>query len=88
MAVKYNLVVKVGTYTDREGNEKAKWQNIGVVLEGSHGPYILLSRSFNPAGVPCATTDESILVSLFEPKKWKEGGEKQSSEEHDDAPIF
>lgn len=68
MAKKYDLAVKVGSYTDRDGKEKNKWQNIGVVLDGKYGPYILLNRSFNPAGVPCDPSSDVISVSMFEPK--------------------
>lgn len=59
---KYELVVKVG-----EGsNGKAIWKNVGVVLENDKGPYILLDKTFNPAGV---NTDKgSIMISMFEPK--------------------
>jgi hypothetical protein len=52
MAKKYDLVVKVGSYVDRSGEEKNRYQNVGVVLDGKYGPYILLNRWFNPAGVP------------------------------------
>jgi hypothetical protein len=44
MAKKYDLAVKVGSYVDRNGQEKNKWQNIGVVLDGQYGPYILLNQ--------------------------------------------
>jgi hypothetical protein len=67
MGIKYNMSVKVGSYTDREGREKNKWQNVGVVLEGQYGPYILLNRYFNPAGVPCDPTKDVIPISLFKP---------------------
>ncbi len=68
MAKKYDLAVKVGSYTDRDGKEKNKWQNIGVVLDGKYGDYMLLNRHFNPAGVPCDPNNDVITVSMFEPK--------------------
>ena len=68
MAKKYDLAVKVGSYTDRDGKEKNKWQNIGVILDGKYGMYMLLSRFFNPAGVPCDPNNDVITVSMFEPK--------------------
>ena len=83
MGVKYNLAVKVGGYTDRDGNHKNKWQNVGVMLEGKYGPYILLNRFFNPAGVPCDPDDESIPISLFEPKNKPQTGGKQSDYDED-----
>ncbi len=67
MGVKYNMSCKVGTYIDREGKEKNKWASVGVVLEGQYGPYILLNRHFNPAGVPCDSNKDVIAISLFKP---------------------
>jgi hypothetical protein len=37
MGVRYNLVAKNGTYKDKEGNEKTRWQKIGVVIDSSTG---------------------------------------------------
>ena len=68
MAKKFDLAVKVGSYTDREGKEKNKWQNIGVILDGKYGDYMLLNRHFNPAGVPCDPSNDVITVSMFDPK--------------------
>jgi hypothetical protein len=62
----YDLAVKVGSYTDREGNEKGRYENIGAVMDGDKGPFIMLKKTFNPAGVN--TDRDSILVSMFEPK--------------------
>jgi hypothetical protein len=68
MAKKYDLVVKVGEYTDRDGQTKGRFKNIGVMMDGDKGPYILLDRTFNPAGVGGNDGRESIIVSLYEPK--------------------
>lgn len=59
---KYDLAVKVG-----EANGKGIWKNVGALMESEKGPFILLDKWFNPAGL--ATPDRtSIMVSLFEPK--------------------
>ena len=68
MAKKYDLVVKVGEYTDGQGQTKGRFKNVGVMMEGQNGPYILLDRTFNPAGVSGNDGRESIIVSLYEPK--------------------
>jgi len=63
----YDLAVKVGSYT-KDGQEKGRYQNIGVVLKGKDGPFLLLNRYFNPAGVPCDPEKDSIIVSMFAPR--------------------
>lgn len=77
MAKKYDLVVKVGEYTDREGQTKGRFKNVGVMMDGDKGPYLLLDRTFNPAGVGGNDGRESIIVSLYEPKQ--EGGQQAYS---------
>jgi len=68
MAKKYDLSVKTGEYTDRDGQTKGRYMNIGVMMETDKGPYILLNRTFNPAGVPGNSDRDNIMVSLFEPR--------------------
>ena len=64
----YDIVATVGEYTDREGNQKKQYLNVGVVLKGDNGPYIMLNKTFNPAGLaePGRT---GILLGLFEPRE-------------------
>lgn len=73
MGKKYDLVVKVGEYTDGQGQTKGRFKNVGVVMDGQNGPYILLDRTFNPAGVGGNDGRESIIISMYEPKQ--EGGQ-------------
>ena len=68
MSKKYDLSVKTGEYTDASGATKGRYQNVGVMMEGQNGPYILLNRTFNPAGVPGQADRESIIISMFEPR--------------------
>ena len=72
MAKKYDVLVKTGEY-DSGGQKKARYENVGVVLEKDGKPYILLKRTFNPAGVGDGTRD-TVLLSLFEPKADGAGG--------------
>ena len=64
----YDLCIKGREYTDKNGNIKNAWENIGAVMQGDKGPYMFLKRTFNPAGVEVEPGRESILVSMFEPK--------------------
>jgi hypothetical protein len=72
----YDAAVKVGEYTTQNGQTKSRYLNIGVVMEGDRGPYLLLQRTFNPAGVP--SQRDTIIVSLFEPRA--DGDKPRSSE--------
>ena len=72
----YDLAVKTGTYTNRSGEEKGRWKNIGSVLQlDDGGKVLLIDRTFSPAGVPNPGDRDSVMVSMFPPK------------EHDDAPA-
>lgn len=65
MSKVYDLSVVVGTY--QKGDEtKKRYENVGVVMQGDKGMYILLNKTFNPAGVP--GEGSRIIVSMFEPK--------------------
>lgn len=65
---KYDLCVKVGSY-EVEGKSKNRYLNIGAILEGENGTYMLLNKTFNPAGVVDERSGASIIVSMFEPKE-------------------
>ncbi|MFA7238976.1 MAG: hypothetical protein WC091_02615 [Sulfuricellaceae bacterium] len=79
---RYDLAVKVGSYTSN-GKEKNRYQNIGVVMEKDDGgTFILLERSFNPAGVPFKEGGNTVMVSMFEPK----GDKDEQPEPKQEAP--
>lgn len=76
------LVVKTGSYRDRDGNEKPRWKNVGSLMESEDGKkFILLDTTFNPAGVPNPDSRDNVLISIFEMKD-SEGGQRQQS-----APV-
>jgi hypothetical protein len=66
----YDLAVKTGEYTDSQGQQKGRWQNVGAVMTSDNGgQFVMLAKWFNPAGVADAKGGESILLSCFEPNK-------------------
>lgn len=70
MKVTHDLAVKTGTYTDSEGNEKGRYENVGKVFEDDNGGrFITMKRTFNPAGVPVAPGKDSIILSIFPAKE-------------------
>ncbi len=65
-----DLAVKVGSYTDSQGQEKGRYQNVGSLMRSDEGnEFIVLNRWFNPAGVPNPENRDSVLISCFEPKQ-------------------
>ena len=66
---KYDVAVAVGEYTDKNGDKKKRYQNVGVVMQGDNGPYILMERWFNPAGVANPDNRGNLILSLFEPRE-------------------
>lgn len=66
----YDLAVRTGEYQTRSGETKSQWLNIGAVMQNDkRESFILLNRSFNPAGIPVRDNGSSqIIVSLFKPK--------------------
>lgn len=73
----YDLAVKTGEYTNRDGETKGRYQNVGAILETDEGgKFIMLAKWFNPAGVVDKKGGESILLSMFKPKESEDGGSK------------
>lgn len=64
----HDLSVKTGTYRDASGQEKARYKTIGALMQGDKGPFLVLDRTFNPAGVPVEDGRDQIIVSCFEPR--------------------
>jgi hypothetical protein len=64
---KYDVAVKVGEYEDSEGNTKGRYENVGVVLDSGDGEYMLLKKTFNPAGVN--SDGDRVILSFFEPRE-------------------
>ncbi|OPX89077.1 MAG: hypothetical protein A4E53_01685 [Pelotomaculum sp. PtaB.Bin104] len=73
----FDVAVKVGTY-EKDGETKGRYENVGAVMEGENGKFILLKRTFNPAGVPNEDNRDKVILSLFKPK------EKEKPKEEDD----
>lgn len=67
---KYDIAVKTGSYQDRAtGQTKNRYQNIGSVMQGDNGPFILLDPMINLAAVPREEGKDRVICSLFEPRE-------------------
>ena len=90
----HDLAVVVGQY-QKDGQTKNRYQNIGVMMETEQGGrFLLMDRSFNPAGVPYdATRGNQIMVSLFDdsPRQGQQGGQRNPAQNNtaqdDDIPF-
>lgn len=82
-----DLVVKTGTYTDGQGQEKARWQNIGALMKSDDGgEFVILHRWFNPAGIPNPDNRDSVLVSCFKPEQNGHGRQQQGQVPQNNQP--
>ena len=65
----YDVVVKTGQYQNSNGETKGCYENVGSVMQGQDGgQFIILKRTFNPAGAPNPDGKDSVLLSCFQPK--------------------
>lgn len=81
----YDIVAKTGEYTDNQGQQKANWKNVGAVMKGDKGSFIMLDRSFNPAGLPNPDNRSNVLLSLFAPNQ-NQGQQQQPAPQQQSAP--
>ena len=66
----YELAVRSGSYTDKDGNEKSSWLNIGSVWKNNDdNQFMLLRATFNPAAIERKNGSDSITVAMFEPRE-------------------
>lgn len=66
---KYDIAVKTGSYQDGQGQTKNRYMNIGAVMQGDNGPFILLDPMVNLAAAPREPGKDRVICSLFEPRQ-------------------
>lgn len=65
-----DLAVANGKYNDRDGVEKTKWLNVGAIIQKDDGgTFMLIDRTFNPAGVANPENRSTLIISMFDVKK-------------------
>lgn len=65
---KYDLCIRM-SYTDKNGDTKTSWENVGVMMDNGNGPYILIKPWVNFAGFPREEGRSHLIVSVFEHKE-------------------
>lgn len=87
-----NIAAKVGTYTDREGNQKGEYENIGQLHEGKDGGYfILLNATALTMQLNMLTNKErkkSVMFSVFEDEKKERAPKQQEAPAPDEDLPF
>jgi hypothetical protein len=71
----HDIVCKVGEYQDRRtGETKSRWLNVGSLMRNDDGGvFMMLDRTFNPAGVPNPDGRSNVLLSCFVPREQRQG---------------
>lgn len=78
----YDVVVKTGEYVNGQGETKSRYENIGSVMQGDNGQFMILKRTFNPAGVPNPDCKDSVICSFFEQNNnQQQGGYQQQPQQ-------
>lgn len=61
-----DIAVKTGTY-NVNGETKSRYENVGALFRSDDGSeYIMLKRTFNPAGVDVEPGRDSVILGIFE----------------------
>lgn len=86
----HDLVVKTGEYTDSSGAVKPRWLNVGSILERDDGGrFMLLNRTFSPAGIPNPENRDTVIISMFrvDDKNKPDRASTPSQSFEDDIPF-
>lgn len=85
-----DIAVKTGEY-QKDGQTKGRYENIGSIFKSDDGgTFLLMKRTFNPAGVPNPDNRDTVLISVFDLKD-NDGGQRQQSapvQRQTPAPTF
>ena len=61
-----DLAVKTGTY-ESNGQTKGRYLNVGSVMEDDNNKkFLMIDRTFNPAGVPNPDNRSNVIISMFD----------------------
>ena len=68
--IKYELTVKAGEYTAKDGTKKTIWQRVGEVHTSKDGGmFALIDAHINFAAFPRQEGSTRVMVSMFEPRE-------------------
>lgn len=85
MTIIKELAVVTRKYTDKNGQEKAIWQNIGAIHEHNGKQYMTLESWISLAALTHKEGDTRVFVSMFDPKP-REGRQQDTKPGKSNAP--
>lgn len=85
------LSAVTGNYQNQQGEQKAEWTNVGVMIVGKNGKeYVLLDPSINLAGVLLKQNaiaaregkapSDSVMLSVFDEQQNNQGQQQQGNQ--------
>jgi hypothetical protein len=81
----HDLKVKVESYY-HNNEKKNRYVKIGSMMENEYGSFILLDKTFNPAGVQ--EEGASILVSVLKVDNEKNDNDRSDNEKYSETNIL
>lgn len=58
------VMVKTGEYQS-QGTTKGRYAKVGMLMQGENGFFLIMDRTFNPAGVPNPDNSDTFFASVF-----------------------
>lgn len=84
----HDVCIAIGEYTDARGEKKKRYLNIGTMMAGDNGSFLLLDAhvlSMQVFALANKERKDSVLVSLFDANR--ERGASQEPPPYDDIPY-
>ncbi len=82
------LVARVGTFNDKDGNEKGEYVKVGVILSNDNGEFALIDPTVNLAGVLMKQrilnpqkAGDSVMCGIYDDSQQRNnsGGQQQQN---------
>jgi len=89
-------MVKTGSYTNKEGEQKGEYVKVGVILSNDNGEYALLDPTINMAGIMlkqqvngiAKAGSDSVIASVFTDELNQNAPQKAAQAAQNNAPVF
>ena len=86
------LAVANGSYI-KDGQEKTRWVNVGVILEKNSKEFMLIDPTINFAAFPREQGKDMVMVGIFDDSQQGQGQQQQQSygqpqQQNNQAPVY